>query len=408
PKPHTPLQWAGFDDIAQTRDKMATLKSSLTRRNIRPKWENPECAFVQALLARGDERLGAVIERVYKQGGIFQEWTEFFNFSLWQKACAEAGVDPQEFLGPRSVEERLPWEFIDVGVSREFLRTEFARAQAGVTTPDCYQAGCTGCGVCPDKMPPAKPARPEIEERQDLAAAYGRRPRPIRSYEEPRTRFRLKYAVDEPFRFAAHLDRVRAFYRALRRSELPVAWTKGFAPKPVLSFGPPLPVGLLSDGEYLDLFTQFHYSGNIVRDFGPFLPRGLRIVAARPVPPEYPSLGQLINLGIYEIELPEALVGRQAAIQERARNIPGVRELRPTGEQRFLLGLAIVPGVKLFDRLARLLDIPEAVARTIFVRRRDCLVADDSRIRTPLGEDVNEDDLRYQPPGFTEAGRQAE
>ncbi|MEO0073755.1 MAG: TIGR03960 family B12-binding radical SAM protein, partial [candidate division WOR-3 bacterium] len=295
PKPHTPLQWAGFADVDMLRYKLDRLKSALTRRNVKPKWENPESSLVQALLARGDERLAPVIERVYRRGGVFQEWSEFFAIERWVDACQEVGVDPAEYLDERPVAAQLPWDFVDVGVSRQFLEREYSRALAGQETPDCARAGCSGCGACSEGRPPAPP-QPEATEGE---SGYGRRIRVGRGYDELKTRLRLKYEVGEPFRFAAHLDRVRALYRSLRRSDLPIVYTKGYSPKPMLSFGPPLPVGLLSDGEYVDLFLSYCYSGNIVSDLGMFLPKGLRIVAAKPVLMSAAALGQSINMARY-------------------------------------------------------------------------------------------------------------
>jgi hypothetical protein len=213
---------------------------------------------------------------------------------------------------------------------------------------------------------------------------YGRRPRPLQSFQELRTRFRIKYTVEEAYQFAAHLDRVRAFYRSLRRSELPIAYTKGFAPKPMLSFGPPLPVGLLSGGEYLDLFTAYHYTGNIVRDLGTFLPKGLRIVAAQPIAREHPSLGRIINLARYDVTLPKAFDGDFVALVERAKGLAGVKDLLPSPERTVVLDLGIEAGIKLFDALAGIFKISDTEARCLTIRRRDCLVAQDGRIRTPL------------------------
>uniref|UniRef100_A0A7C4CBU3 TIGR03960 family B12-binding radical SAM protein n=1 Tax=candidate division WOR-3 bacterium TaxID=2052148 RepID=A0A7C4CBU3_UNCW3 len=379
PKPHTPLQWAAFADIRETQAKIETLRSRLTRRNARPKWESSEASLVQAALARGDERLGEVIELVYRQGGIFQEWTEHFRFSLWQEAFAAAGIDPADYLRQREPEKPLPWDFIDVGVTREFLAEEYRRALAGTPTPDCARAACTGCGACPDRQPPATPIA-GAEPAAAPATAQHRLPG-TRGHEETRSRFRLRYAVGEPFRYAAHLDRVRAWYRALRRSELPVAYTGGFAPKPMLSFGPPLPVGLTSEGEYLDIFTTRQYSGNIVRDLGPFLPRGLRILAARPVAAMSPSLGRIVNLASYEVTTPVPA----AALEPRLQLVPGMRALRPGPEGKVILDVAIVPGVKLFAVLARLFDIDETRARCLNVRRLECLVAGPNRVLTALG-----------------------
>lgn len=377
PKPHTPLQWAGFGEIGAIRQKMERLKSALTRRNIRPKWESPESSLVQALLARGDERLAPVIEKVYRGGGVFQEWSEFFAFERWVESCKEAGVDPAEYLAERPVAEELPWEFVDVGVKRQFLAREYARALAGQETPDCAVGGCSGCGACPEDRSRAVLPSPVTEDDRQQS----RRIRVGRGFDELKSRLRLKYEVGEPFRYAAHLDRVRALYRSLRRSELPVVYTRGYAPKPMLSFGPPLPVGLLSDGEYVDLFLSYYYSGEIISDLGMFLPKGLRIVAARPVLMSAASLGQSINLARYTVrsDIPEDL------LKARAGTLAAVRSARRISGDEIELDIMIAPGVKLFAVLGSLLGIEEAAARRLAVRRRDCLVVEGDRISTPLG-----------------------
>lgn len=407
PKPHTPLQWAPFADIAETGARIDRVRSAINRRNVKAKWANPECSYVEALLARGDERLGPVIERVYREGGVFQEWTEFFRFQVWTDSCRAQGIDPQEYHRERRTDERLPWDFINMGVSREFLAREYEKAKAGEMTPDCASGACTDCGACEghdrnsrgvsDRVPsPAEKTEPD----------YGRRPRPLQSFQELRTRFRIRYAVEEAYQFAAHLDRVRAFYRSLRRSELPIAYTKGFAPKPMLSFGPPLPVGLTSGGEYLDVYTAYHYTGNILRDLGTFLPKGLRIVAAQPIAREHPSLGRIINLARYDVSMPRAFDGDFSALAERAKGLTGVKEILPgkglallsaeensacthsgpavSASGTVVLDLGIEAGVKLFDALAAIFKISDTEARCLLIRRRDCLVAQNGRIRTPM------------------------
>ncbi len=427
PKPHTPLQWAPFADVTETQAKINRVRDSITRRNVKAKWANPECSYVEALLARGDEKLGPVIERVYREGGVFQEWTEFFRFPLWVESAKALGIDPKDYHRERRTDEHLPWDFINVGVSREFLAREYEKAKAGEMTPDCASGACTDCGACPgldSRSQKAEIRSQKSEGTEKTEPDYGRRPRPLQSFQELRTRFRIKYAVEEPYEFAAHLDRVRAFYRSLRRSELPIAYTKGFAPKPMLSFGPPLPVGLLSGGEYLDLFTAYHYTGNIVRDLGTFLPKGLRIVAAQPIAREHPSLGRIINLARYDVALPKAFDGNFTELVERAKGLTGVRELLPgkglallSAEENsactqsdksmkmgtvpgredsaairysphfpatVVLDLGIEAGIKLFDALVGIFKISDIEARSLAVRRRDCLVAQNGRIRTPM------------------------
>ncbi len=275
---------------------------------------------------------------------------------------------------------------MNVGVRREFLAREYEKAKAGEMTPDCASGDCTNCGACPglDQGQKAEGRLQRAEVTEKRAPDYRRRPRPLQSFQELRTRFRIKYAVEEPYRFAAHLDRVRAFYRSLRRSELPIAYTKGFAPKPMLSFGPPLPVGLVSSGEYLDIFTAYHYTGDIVRDLGTFLPKGLRIAAARPIAREHPKLGRIINLARYDVALPKAFNGDCAALAERAKSLTGVKDLLPSPGRTFVLDLGIEAGIKLFDALAGIFEIGDTEARSLSIRRRDCLVAHNGRIRTPM------------------------
>ncbi len=379
PKPHTPLQWAGFANINDTKGKISLLKNLLQRRNIKCKWENPERSYIQTVLARGDEKLGPVIEQVYQSGGIFQEWTDFFNFSLWQDAFATKGVDPAHYLRELPTNAALPWDFIHVGVNKDFLIHEYQRARTGKETPNCLTAGCTNCGAClTEKI--TLPPQPKIEPGEKEAPPVRRR----WLFKELKNRLRLKYVIEEPFRFAGHLDRVRAFYRALRRSELPIIWTKGYAPKPMLSFGPPLPVGVLSDGEYVDIFLDFRYYGNIVRDLSPFLPKGLRIVAAQSVPMSSPSLGAMINLGRYEILFALSVPARPPV----ATGIPGVVNIIPLSDQRYLLDLAIAPGIKLLRTLNLLFNIIEDQARGLLIKRKDCLVLTDGKLKSPLGDTI--------------------
>lgn len=384
PKPHTPLQWAGFSPVEETRAKMRMLKEMLLRRNIKLKWENPEASLVQAFIARGDEKVGQVIERVYEQGGVFQEWSDFFKFSVWQEACAKSEVDPAVYLEKKPVDVSLPWDFVDVGVTKDFLIQEYRRAQMGEKTPDCMRGGCSNCGACPGPSPNVPP--PPLELRSEKRERFGRKPRAVRAYEGLKSRFRLKYLVEKQFRFAGHLDRVRALYRTLRRSELPIVYTSGFAPKPMCSFGPPLPVGLTSDGEYVDVYLSYQYAGNIVRDIGEFLPRGLKVVGARLVPNSMPTLGSIINLGRYEVIVNEEQLVSQALVKRK--EIPEIYNVVLLEPGKLLVDLTIAPGVKLFAVLGQLFGCAESIIRRLLVKRRDCLVLEGGGLQSPFGDVV--------------------
>jgi len=401
PKPHTPLQWAGFESVASLNEKIHDIKAGLRRRNVKAKWESPEVSCLQAMLARGDEKLGAVLEWVFRHGGVFQEWTEKFSYDLWQQAFAENALDLNAYLAPRNRDAALPWDFVDAGVSREFLEREAARAENGEFTADCRQGECTDCGMrnaeCGKK---AEVIRiPQSEFRGPLTpdpgtlnpeVEYGRYRRKIVAPETLKLKFRLKYSVGESFRYAAHLDIVRAFYRALRRSEVPVAYSQGFAPRPSVAFGPPLSVGLTSSEEYLDLQMAGHYPGNLVRDLGPVMPRDLRLLEARPIFAKVGSLSAALSVARYAIQARELVAGDRTPALERRGTVNGVRQLEfsePTGEGlSFELELALVPGVKLFPALQQLFERDEPTVRCWRIQRRGCFILRGDKLVSPMEE----------------------
>jgi radical SAM-linked protein len=380
PKPHTPLQWVGFDSVKTTKQKIETIKHRMRRKNLRPKWDNPETAMIQTVLARGDERLNDVILNVYQQGGIFQEWSEFFIADRWKNAAENFGVNFENYLKPLDFNQALPWDFIDIGVSKNFLKQEYSKAKKGEKTEDCTFGQCSDCGVCDGAQKSITIAN--SVEVTSTSFDYGRLPRKITGYEEIKTRFRIKYSVGQNFRYASHLDLVRAFYRALRRSELPVAYSQGFSPRPLVSFGPPLPVGVISTGEYLDFQMAHHYSGNIVRDFGLFLPRDIRILETRPINRKSDSLGKIINLAKYEIELTNKIDVK--SIMAKKEQVIGIHQLDFYSNKNFTLFLQIAPKIKLFDSIQQLFNWDENQVRCLRIERKDCYSLINGKIITPM------------------------
>lgn len=148
PKPHTPFQWApamGPDDLALRHD---LLRRRLKGTGIALSWEEPAHSLLEAVLSRGDRRLGPVIFRAWKAGARFDAWNEISDRRLWEAAFAEAGVDPAFYAHrERDLHEVLPWSHIDTGVDEAFLRREWQKAQQGETTPDCHMVVCNVCGL---------------------------------------------------------------------------------------------------------------------------------------------------------------------------------------------------------------------------------------------------------------------
>jgi len=152
PKPHTPFQWVPQERKEVLEEKIRLVQTSLRplKGSVRCHWSSFAASQVEALLARGDRRLGAIIKRVYRKGGIMEGWQEFFLLRRWEEAMAEEGLNFEEYLyRERSFEEHLPWEHILCGVRPSFLWEEYERAKSGIASPPCpLERKCTRCGVC--------------------------------------------------------------------------------------------------------------------------------------------------------------------------------------------------------------------------------------------------------------------
>lgn len=147
PKPFTPFQWQPQDSIEVFRAKQETLRKRLRHRAISYSWHQPETSYLEAVFARGDRRLSKVLIRAWELGCRFDGWKEHFNFAKWQRAFEDCGIDPDFYAArKRDYDEVLPWDHINVGVSREFLKRENERAKKGRITPHCRE-GCINCGI---------------------------------------------------------------------------------------------------------------------------------------------------------------------------------------------------------------------------------------------------------------------
>ena len=147
PKPFTPFQWAPMDNLENVREKISALRGEIKSRAISYNWHETLVSYMEAVIARGDRRICDVIIKAYEKGARLDGWSEFFNYDIWMDAFKECDIDPDFYVHrERSYEEILPWDFVEIGVTKEFLKRENEKAKKASLTPDC-RLGCTGCGV---------------------------------------------------------------------------------------------------------------------------------------------------------------------------------------------------------------------------------------------------------------------
>lgn len=151
PKPFTPFQWATMFTKEQYLEKAHIvndrMKSMLNHKSLRYNWHEADVTVLEGVIARGDRKVAAVIEEAYRNGALYDSWSESFKNDVWMKAFETCGVDPDFYtLRERSLDEVFPWDFIDAGVTKEFLKREWNQAMNETVTPNCRQK-CSACGA---------------------------------------------------------------------------------------------------------------------------------------------------------------------------------------------------------------------------------------------------------------------
>nr|WP_228038098.1 TIGR03960 family B12-binding radical SAM protein [Nodosilinea sp. LEGE 06152] len=258
PKPHTPFQWHSVSTEEFLRKQRLLREEFRAMRWAKVNFTDVRISAMEDFVGRGDRRLGSVVRRAWELGAGMDSWWESLEtaFKAWTQAIDEAGltlkyrqVDQGEWNvmdtaeGASSLDAPLPWDHLDTGIDKTWLKEDLHRALDEATVPDCSFEGCSHCGVCgPDfghniVVPPlpipafAGHSQPSAERVQRLRVTLGKL---------------------GSMALLGHLDLVRLFDRALRRAGLPIAFTGGFHPGPRLSPANALPLGATSSGEVID------------------------------------------------------------------------------------------------------------------------------------------------------------
>ena len=344
PKPHTPFQWCAQDSLAEVRRKQALLRDSARRvKGLVLRVHDSTTSVLEGILARGDRRLAAVIEDAFLAGARFDSWEDQLKLELWERALEQHQIPVELFLGTIAVDARLPWDHYDIGLEAGFLAREYRKALAGRLSPPCGKVAgafihasnaeearaetrrlvCYDCGVACDlgkmraervdfllrlgaehpgdrarlPMLPVLPAAAEGQKgpRRARPEAY----RPVRSGEKTE-RFRLRFEKVGPSALLGHLDLIRELPRALRRAGQRTAYSIGFHPKPEMTFGPALSLGVASLDEYLDVsLIDPLEPEELVARLSPVASQGLRFVAAARLAAGDPNVSALITSARY-------------------------------------------------------------------------------------------------------------
>ncbi len=362
PKPHTPFQWCAMDTPDDVLRKQAWLREEARPAGVKLRMHESEGSWLEAIYARGDRRLCNVLERAYRAGARFDSWDEHLHIKIWEDALAAEGIDSAIYLGTIPTTARLPWDHIDVGLEEGFLAREYRKAlKSRLSLPCGKVAGmfihhtnlddagsdsrklvCYDCGVACDlgamrterlvylsklgaqsrREPPA-PVEKKVQKGKLAPTPFAQG--------EPR-RYRFAYTKLGPSAFLSHLDVIRALPRAFRRNEIPLFYSSGFHPKPDMSFGPALSLGVFSLHEYVDMkITSDLDPAEYLQALSESAPDGLRFTGAVRLGPNDASISRVIDTARYVIAIARSVLterGGEAWLEEQVRRVREASELK--------------------------------------------------------------------------------
>ena len=319
PKPHTPFQWHPQITTEESQRRIQWLQNKLKRPGIQLKWQNPKISQIEGLFARGDRRLSLLLIHAYERGCHLDGWSDRFRYELWQDALDQSGIDIDYYTTrPRTMNEKLPWNHIDMRIDTGFLIEEWCRAQSETLTADCRDNACGLCGACDfKKIQPSLCSSTKAGAHEQLSQQSD----PGINYQK----IKIYYQKSGAAQYFGHLEMVNMFVRAIKRSGLKIKYSEGFHPKPKIVFNDTLPIGIESMNEsfWISLIGTID-SKTVIEQLNAFLPKGLKafkcqlnIVKTAPHTEETVRYGVTLKQGNFNAESLAQFLNAQTFIISR-------------------------------------------------------------------------------------------
>ncbi len=329
PKSHTPFQWDAFEPVGLLEEKIRYIRRKCNTTASRIKWHDVKTSHLEAIFSKGDRRLGASIEWAYRQGARFDGWTEHFDYDMWMRAFEETGVDVAYHTGRREYTDALPWDHIDIRVSKKWLQRERVKTDEAILeigkslVTDCRHGDCTACGI--PGLPFDTQLTPAIDdEKLEQLKAKARASAPRAEDHGMVWPIRIRFEKTGHARFISHLEMGTVLGRAFRMARIPVAHSQGHKPRPKLGFGPSLSVGIETRDEYFDVDLLRPWTPVFIDELNAVLPEGIRVLGGKPIRlmpgTKRQSLASLARLARYEVDLsrlaPEQTSRMESVVRE--------------------------------------------------------------------------------------------
>ena len=314
PKPFTPFQWCPQMNLDEVTAHIHYLMEQVAHiKGVKVNYHEKFVSLIEAVLTRGDESLCSYIEALYKKGCYLDAWGEYFKKDVWFETAKELGIDLNALAQRQfSLDEVLPWDFIDTGINKEWFVEEYKKAFAvnensPHIVPTCQQQ-CVNCGVCTNFKVHKVMAKPFVasEKAQELAKKIAIPTNPALAPQDVKEtfRYRVKLTKTGILRYFSHLDWQNTFFKSITRSDLKVAFSYGYNPTMKISMGVALPLFCESLTELVDIELWEDVSPEFVKDeLQKVLPKESQIVSVERINKSVPSIDQMACWAEYKIKI---------------------------------------------------------------------------------------------------------
>ncbi len=291
PKPFTPFQWCPQMDLDEVTEHIHYLKEKTKHiKGVKINYHEKFVSQIEAVLTRGDANLCKYIETLYKKGCYLDAWGEYFDKSIWADTAKECGFTLEELAKKEyGLEEELPWDFINTGLSKEWLQNQYKEAFEQTNEfnlqPACENK-CVNCGVCPALKTHKVMAKPfkASEEAQKIVEIKPENPAFAHHNDITTYKYRLKITKKGLLRYFSHLDWQNTFHKVLARSGLNIAFSQGFNPTMKVSMGIALPLFAESEGELVDIELYDNLDEKEIKNtLNKNLPNGAEVLSVRQI-----------------------------------------------------------------------------------------------------------------------------
>jgi radical SAM-linked protein len=309
PKPHTPFQWHSVS-TSEFKRKQETLRAEFKYvKGVKVNFTDVRISAMEDFVGRGDRRLAPVIRRAWELGAGMDSWWESLEraYGAWTQAIDESNLtwkyrkvesgewNVMDGVEGNGLDDPLPWDHLDTGIDKQWLKDDLQRALEAATVPDCSFDGCSHCGVCSTDF-----GHNVVIQPLEIPVFAGE----FVPNQNRAQRLRVRFGKQGDMGLVSHLDLIRLFDRVVRRAQIPITFTGGFHPGPRISPANALALGATSSGEIVDFeLTQFMEPSTFQRLLSEHLPENIPVYSVTEVPLSDPSATQAVHQAEYRLTI---------------------------------------------------------------------------------------------------------